>query len=545
MATGQPGAGANRHNMRDMTLHRRGRAAGSAVLLALALVTLSTRSGRGQQDPLNGAARLQMRDGGLPAIDRGLRDQDAPRPARTSAASIDIVDRSQPGLPYVQGSVIVKFKDGAARNAVASALSQVSGTSTSRDAWADFDIVDIPVTLDAEAAAAALRARDDVEYAQPRYLNHAFSKPNDPLYVNQWNFPAIDMERAWDIQPGATSNIIVAVLDSGVAFKTATFRYNSRFAFRLTPGGPVYRALGIVDVPFAAAPDLGASGSTRFVAPRDFIWDDDNPVDLDSHGTHVSGTIGQATNNGLGGAGMAYNVRIMPVKVIQGLWDEIFSSPNEGTDDIVARGIRYAADNGARVINLSIGRTDGGPAPAVVDALKYAVGKGTFIAIAAGNSKESGNQPNRLADSATSIDGVVAVGAVGRSLEAAYYSTTGAAVEIAAPGGDQRQGGPGGGILQQTLDLDLLETYELPPAQYGPPRADVFAYYYFQGTSMATPHVSGFAALLMQQGVTNPAAVEAAMKQFATDKGVPGRDDAFGFGIINPRATLRGLGLAR
>jgi serine protease len=73
----------------------------------------------------------------------------------------------------------------------------------------------------------------------------------------------------------------------------------------------------------------------------------------------------------------------------------------------------------------------------------------------------------------------------------------------------------------------------------------MFAYYYFQGTSMATPHVSGFAALLMQQGITSPAAIEAAMKRFAIDKGPPGRDDQFGYGLIQPRATLRGLGLAR
>jgi serine protease len=390
-----------------------------------------------------------------------------------------------------------------------------------------------------------MRQRDDVEYAQPRYRNHAMARPNDSLYSNQWNFPAIDMERAWDIQPGASSNIIVAVLDSGMAFRTGTMRYNSRFAFRLTPFGPLYPALGQVDVPFAAAPELGTSGSTRFVLPRDFIWNDELPVDLDGHGTHVAGTIGQLTNNNSGTAGMAYNVRLMPVKVIDGQWDYIFSSPFIGTDDVVARGVRYAADNGANVINLSIGREEGGPATVVTDAIRYAVSRGCFVVVASGNTRVEGNEPNRLAQAAPQIDGMVAVGAVGRTLELAFYSTTAAYVELSAPGGDQRQGGTSAGILQQTLDLDQLETYSRPPSQFGPPRADSFAYEYFQGTSMATPHVSGFAALLMQQGITSPAAIEAAMKQFSTDKGLAGRDNSFGFGLINPRATLRGLGIAR
>jgi serine protease len=324
-------------------------------------------------------------------------------------------------------------------------------------------------------------------------------------------------------------------------------RYDAR-AFRVIFSNGtslVYPALGPVDIPFAAASDLRSSAD-RFVAPHDFIWDDDLPVDLDGHGTHVAGTIGQLANNGIGTVGVAYNVRLMPVKVIDGDWDFIFGSPNEGTDETVARGIRYAADNGADVINMSIGRSTGGPSPVVDAAIRYAVSQDVFVAIASGNTRDTGNQPNIIGQVSPTVAGCVTVGAVGRSLDVAFYSTTGPSVELSAPGGDTRQAsGASGAILQQTLDQDLLHTYNRPPAQFGPPRADSFTFTYFQGTSMATPHVSGFAALLMQQGITDPGAIEDAMKRFATDRGASGRDDEYGAGLISPRATLRGLGLAR
>jgi serine protease len=314
---------------------------------------------------------------------------------------------------------------------------------------------------------------------------------------------------------------------------------------------------------FVAATELGPS--SRFVAPRDFIWNDALPLDLDGHGTHVAGTVGQLTNNagsGLGDAanrggtaGVAFNVRLMPVKVLSGAWDDIFNSPNEGTDDIVALGIRYAADNGAQVINMSLGRTgpancgvnqsQSGCAPAIEDAIRYAVGKGAFVTIAAGNGFSDGNPTEVLAELASRIAGAVSVAAVNRDKGHASYSTSGSYIELAAPGGQFAGFGNEGGILQQTLHLDLVNTFDDPPSRFGPPRFDALAYFYFIGTSQATPHVSGLAAMLMQQGVTSPAAIEAALERFATDIGETGRDSFFGFGLVDARNTLRGLGLAK
>jgi serine protease len=503
-------------------------------------------SGHGQGSAL-GVPRLMVIDGGLEGIDRGIREQEGLREpdgrGTRGTALAERADGAWPrSRPYVAGSLIVKFRADASQAAVNSVMRQVSASGSSRPSDADFEVVHIDPDADPEALAATLMLQPDVEYAQARYVNYPMLRPNDPLYDRQWNLPALEMERVWDIQPAAGDQITVAVLDTGVAFRTATMRYNSAFPFRLVTNGPLFQPLGVVDVPFAVAPEIGAA---KVVSPRDFVWDSTLPFDLDGHGTHVSGTIGQLTNNGVGVAGIAYNVRIMPVKVIDDVWDFIFNSPNIGTDDTVARGIRYAADNGAKVINMSIGRTGGGPALAVEDAIRYAVGRGTFVAVAAGNSGDMTNAPNRTAEAAPNIQGMVAVGAVGRALERSYYSTTNTYVEIAAPGGDQRRDGGTGGILQQTLDQDLLHTYELGPTRLSAPRADSFAYYYFQGTSMATPHVAAFAALLMQQGITSPAAIEAAMKQFARDLGRAGVDSEYGYGLIQPRATLRGLGLAR
>jgi len=508
----------------------------ATALLAVAITASVWLTTSAQQVDVRPGTRALVSDLTAGAIDRGIRDADPPRDPRTDRTERDARLRRE---PFLRGSVIVKFRDGTGMAARTAMLARVGGTATRALPYTDFDIVLISPDADPEAVARQLDAQPDVDYAQARYRMHPMFVPNDPLYSRQWNYPAIDMERAWDLNPGASSSVTVAVLDSGVAFRSAVLRYD---APSFTDGVDTYPALGTIDVPFAAAPDLG--GPDRFVSPRDFIWGDNLPLDLDGHGTHVAGTIGQLTNNSLGVAGMAFNVKIMPVKVVDTDWDIIFESPFEATDDVVARGIRYAVDNGAKVLNMSIGRT-GAPAPAVQSAVAYAVSQGAFVVVAGGNEFTDGNPVERIAEFAPQIDGMISVAAVGRDKRRAFYSSTGSYIEIAAPGGDQRSFGTAGGILQQTFDLDLVDTFFEPPSRFRAPRFDSFAYEFFQGTSMAAPHVSGFAALLIQQGITNPAAIEAAMKRYATDLGAAGPDNEYGYGLINPRAALRGMGLLR
>lgn len=493
--------------------------------------------------PLVGQApvtrRLKAAAANLPGIDLGLTPQIA-------LESIGGRARRLPdglaGLRRLPGRLLVKFRPDASAEARAESLALVRTEREGAAPWGDFEIVAIDPTLDPEDAAAALTNRADVEYAQADYIAVPYLRPNDPLYGEQWNLPAIQAEQAWDINPGSTSAIIVAVLDTGVAFDNAIFDFS---APAFTYQGKRYPALGDVAVPFAAAPELGAS--SRYVAPRDFIWNDTDPVDLAGHGTHVSGTIGQLTNNGVGTAGVAWNVRLMPVKVLADEWDLIFDCPNVGSASIIASGIRYAADNGAKVINMSLGFDGPATLPAIEDALNYAVSKGAVVVVAAGNSFEEGNPVEALAEMAARIDGVISVGAVGRNLNRAYYSSSRSSVEVTAPGGDTRSGGPAGAVLQQTYDpvFAAADPLENPVSAYRAPRFDVFRYDGYQGTSMAAPHVSGLVALLMQQGLTKPAAIEAAIKRYATDRGAVGRDDDYGYGIVNARATLRGMGLLR
>jgi len=375
---------------------------------------------------------------------------------------------------------------------------------------------------EARETARLLRSDPDLLSIEPDLVLRPMAVPNDPYFAQQWHYHeaagGINLPAAWDITTGS-NGITVAVIDTGVVAHADL-------------GGRLVGGFDFIGDTAVSNDGDGRDGNAA--DPGDYGCNGDASS---WHGTHVAGTIGGLTNNGLGVAGMAFNVSIMPVKVIGGDWDIILALQG-GTDDSVAQGIRYAVDNGARVLNMSIGRT-GPPSPVIQSALTYAVSQGAFAAVAAGNDFLAGNPIERPADLGPQIEGVITVGAIGRTRTRASYSSTGSYVEIAAPGGDQFFDGDTGGILQQTFDFDFAFPFS------GPPRFDMFTYFYAQGTSMATAHVTGFAALLMQQGITNPAAIEAAMKRYATDLGPSGRDDQFGNGLINVRATLRGMGLAK
>ena len=507
------------------------------AVLAGGLLSGSREVGRGQTAAP--AGRRVVEPGRVTAVDAGF-DPGVLRSRRASA--IELVDSPSASNPrYLSGEVIVKFTPGAAPERSAGQLRALGVRSAARrPGTAGFDVLELDPAADPETVARALAARPDVEYAQPSYLRQPLFVPNDPYFAQQWNLAILNMTQAWDINRGAGDTVIAAVIDTGVALFDGHIEFEA-LGF-MDEDELEYPALGELRVPFAAAPDL--AGPDRFVAPFDFVWEDDTPVDLEGHGTHVAGTIGQLTDNGIGVASMAFNVRIMPLKVIANEWDLIFGAVDEccgGSDADIADAIRYAVDNGARVINLSLGGPD--PSPVIDDAIRHAVGRGAFVAIAAGNEFEEGNPPGYPASSAAAIDGAMAVAAVDRQLRRASYSSTGDYVEIAAPGGDVDSGG--GTVLQQTISRRAALTFLLPPAFYGPPRFDELVIAGSTGTSFAVPHVAGLAALLMTQGITDPAVIEAAIKYFAVDLGPAGRDDEFGYGLINPHATLRGFGLTR
>ncbi len=286
--------------------------------------------------------------------------------------------------------------------------------------------------------------------------------PNDPMYSKQWHLHNIGVAGAWKETKG--SGVTVAVIDTGIT-----------------------RVRDLVE--------------TKFVKGYDFVNDKVEAKDDNGHGTHVAGTIAEATNNFYGVAGIAYEANLMPLKVL--------NEYGGGTVADIAEAIKFAADNGADVINMSLG--GGGESQLMKDAIQYAYKKGVVIVAAAGNeSRNSASYPARYPH-------VIGVSALGPDGEKAPYSNFGAGVDISAPGGSDA-----GKVLQQTID----------------PETGNAVFIGYQGTSMAAPHVAGVGALIKALNKNlSPDEVANLLKQSARtiqDDGL----NYYGAGQLNAEAAV-------
>ncbi len=423
------------------------------------------------------------------------------------------------GGPYVPGEVIVQFREGLDDAGLASLLRQTGARESGRSRFTrGLHVVRLPAGQSVEQGVARFAALPAVQYAEPNYVRHLSFTPNDPLFRFQWNLRLIDATRTWDIQQGKR-DVVVAVLDSGVASVD-----KPAFLLDVELEDGTTRTVNVG--PFRRAPDWGATNFTAghdAVVGLDFAWDDDG------HGTHVASTIAESGNNGVGVTGLAFGVTLMPVKVC-------FSLPYVDPDLVacpsfaIAEGIDHARTNGAKVINMSLGGDSASQTERA--AVQRAATANIVLVAAAGNDDGPVDFP-------AAFDEVIAVGAVTARRQKAFYSSFGRELDLVAPGGDPSEDVDGDGfadfVFQQSLDQREADAG----------RYTTFGYFGKVGTSMAAPHVSAAAALLISQGITSAAAVRAALEQTADDLGAAGRDDRFGNGLINPAKALSGLGLGR
>ncbi|MCU7876439.1 MAG: S8 family serine peptidase [Candidatus Thiodiazotropha sp. (ex Lucinoma borealis)] len=355
--------------------------------------------------------------------------------------------------------------------------------------------------LDTLLAIKELSNRQDIVYAEPNYILHSLATPNDEYYGLQWHYPQINLPQAWDITTGDNS-VIVAVIDTGVLLD------HPDMAGQLTAG-----------YDFISDPDNAGDSSGIDNNPNDEGDALQEGASSSFHGTHVAATVAARSNDAQGAAGVAWDSRIMPIRVL--------GKSGGNTLDLV-QGIRFAAGlsnssgtvplQRADVINMSLG---GGPANQTSrDAVAAARAAGVIIVAAAGNENTA-----QLSYPA-SYDGVVSVSAVDINRNRAPYSNFGSAIDVAAPGGDLRvdlngDSRPDGVLSAGGDDSSGSVNYQLV---------------FYNGTSMAAPHIAGVAALVKAVYPSlSPAEFDSmlAAGDLTTDIGTTGRDDLYGHGLID------------
>jgi subtilisin family serine protease len=442
-------------------------------------------------------------------------------------AATGLAPRAATELPplarFVPGEVIVRFAEGVRRASVEPLVAGVPLERVRDLALPGAVLYRAPAGVlpaqlgvsDDEATWAlvrALQARPDVLEALPNYLMQPHAVPNDPEYgPRQWHLRSIGLEQAWDVTKG-DDGIVVAVLDTGILYSaTDASRRHPDLVGRVVPG-----------YDFVSLVTLSDDGDGR----------DDDPYDPSPdagyHGTHVAGTIGAATDNGVGIAGVSWFARILPVRVM---------GAGGGPLSDVMDGLLWAAGasvsgvptnaNPARVINLSLGAsvTCSSAFQATIDEV---VGRGVTVVVSAGNEQASVDTsfPANCRD-------VIAVGATDRAGERAWYSNHGPRIAVMAPGGDMRARAADG-------------VYSL-----GRDPGGAFGYTFAEGTSMAAAHVSGVVALMLSLEELTPDDVRALLRLTANPLtpaectaglGTSLSGSACGAGLIDAAAAVASLG---
>lgn len=423
------------------------------------------------------------------------------------------------GLSFCQGAapavapgpdseLIVKFRANASQASLQSPGAAGAYTARSMRSDSRYRLVRAGSAAQVADLKKKLAADPAVEYVEKSQTARALFTPNDPYFINgaQWNLNQINAPAAWDIDPGAGDGVIVAVLDTGVAYED------------YTDGKHSYKRMS----------DLSPA---TFVPGWDFINNDSHPNDDQGHGTHVAGVIAAATNDGYGAAGLAYGARVMPVKVL--------NEYGMGRDFDIADGIYWAADRGAKVVNLSLGLDR--PSSAIKEAIYYARNvKGVTVVAAAGNSADPSEYPDYTGGLMypARYSSVISVGATRYGRKRAAYSQYGRALDLVAPGGEMRPGLDRNGdhfpdgIVQETIKQNYWGFDTL----VDPSRS---AFCWAEGTSVSAPHVSAAAAMVIAGGTTSPAGVYRALTRSAKDLGHQGRDRKYGYGLLNVAAALR------
>lgn len=404
---------------------------------------------------------------------------------------------------------------------------------------------------DVASAVARLRRQPGVAYAVPNYVAHLAGTfiPNDvgrgrvrtEWRLVQWNFlgnndNGVHAPVAWthliaDHAPGGRG-VTVAILDTGVAYRNWTDPHTRQF-FARSPdfAGTRFRApCDLISGGFLGKPQATITSRTRCAVPQ--------ALDRNGHGTFVAGVVAEATNNRTGVTGLAYGAAIMPVRVLD--------ADGNGDATTIARGIRYAATHGARVVNLSlefdltVGPSD---IPQVMGAITFARKRGVVVVAAAGND-EPQSGASELAYPARDPQ-VVSVGATTRDGCVAAYSNTGPGLTMVAPGGGNDAyltGNPRchpGRALPDVYQMTLLDPSSF--TRFGLPSG-------WYGTSMASPHVAAAAALVMASGVlgAHPSVgqVITRLERTATHLGPgPFPNQTYGYGLLNAGAATAGRSL--